>query len=167
MRPRWFQIHLSTSVALMILGGALLGANMLPRDYAPKVPETYTSGDLDGLSVRTWGWPYAYGYSFERISKIGEEGNREMVEYNRRFMEAVSIQDTAKAEAIFKQLDRTIAKQQAVAAIILELSRITRGAIMMNIVVNIALLFATGILCEFFSRRYRRHPQQAQGEQNG
>jgi hypothetical protein len=60
MKRRWFQIHLSTAVALMVLASVLLWANIKPHETAFGVPTTDSTGQLYGYAdyFTYWrGWP--------------------------------------------------------------------------------------------------------------
>lgn len=62
-KRRWFQIHLSTAVALMFVSGVLLWANLVPHKTV------LYEGSHDGIKAWSlrYGWPtpYCSGHYFE------------------------------------------------------------------------------------------------------
>jgi len=56
LKPRrFFQLHLSTALVLMVLAAGLLGANLTPRKV-----------QIGPLPLLAWGWPYDFKLELER-----------------------------------------------------------------------------------------------------
>ena len=68
----WFQLHLSTAVVMMLLGGAFLGANLLvPQWNVPANEKDY----WETLHPRIYGWPAdIYSYDNEEIVPDADGG---------------------------------------------------------------------------------------------
>lgn len=56
-RRRWFQIHLSTAVVLMVAAGLMLLANCRPHEFIDKWEESMTDNPGEGLHYNLYGWP--------------------------------------------------------------------------------------------------------------
>jgi hypothetical protein len=70
-KRKFWQIHLSTAVAMMFVAGTLLGVNFLQSDELYGYQKYYEVNDL--VHVRRSGWPITTVLSikFEGVPKIG------------------------------------------------------------------------------------------------
>src|SRR5947209_5319786 len=75
---RWFQIHLSTAIVLMLVAGLLLHLNFTPRHSTSPGYDAFDN--LPGLIVVMRGWPAARPSKFiytgsDPNVKLGDEGH--------------------------------------------------------------------------------------------
>jgi hypothetical protein len=69
MTRKWFQIHLSTALVLMVVAGTLLGLNLLTTTSFEEI--RYRSVNGPGIETLTWhsrGFPFVYSRVSPQVS---------------------------------------------------------------------------------------------------
>lgn len=152
-RRRWFQLHLSTAILVMILAGVLIGANVMPRSFVPSAPKFYAYGDLDGIVLERRGWPYAFHYDFHPTYVLLRETYAEMEK-----LEADVSEAQTDAEAILKRLEHLELKRQALNHIKYDLTDgsevpLILETLALDACIALAILSATMVAWEYRIRR--------------
>ncbi|MCK6472591.1 MAG: hypothetical protein L6R28_12675 [Planctomycetes bacterium] len=126
-RP-WFQLHLSSCVVLMILAGAIVGANCLGRKgYA----ENADGSERLVYTYRTYGWPWDVWTEFTDVERFE----------NGRFIRSIDRYEAATKPGT-SALNNPWGKIAARA--------------LKNALVGLSILAVTALACEWIIRRRER-----------
>ncbi len=140
-KRRWFQFHLSTCVAMILVGGELAWLNQIPRYEIQIEKVTYIRPDFiyrpsEKRELKRsviFGWPYGF-YLVEGL-------NKEIWIKNVSFMELRALQ-----EAPWDDLDSQKFEERL----------FFPGGVLRNLLVGITILMALGFLLEYIIRRERK-----------
>lgn len=137
MKKRWFQFRLSTAIVMMLIASAFLYLNVPSRFIEEKHPGIQIEGGRWASEIR--GWPMAAHRKAFYVSRFGAE-ELEFIRFN------------------IKQFPDLAETPIGLAMKIPESTGWQISGIAIDVLTLLAIVCATGILCECIARRKLRTP---------